>query len=85
MRNALTLFYLACFASCGWPSVVRMIRRKSSADLSIWREVLLLAGVSAQFAVMLLTGANWRVWLSPINTFVSIGTALGVILWYRRG
>lgn len=84
MRNALTLFYLGCFAACGWPSVIRMMRRRSSADLSIWREILLLAGVCAQFAVMVLTGANWRVWLSPINTCVSVATALGAILWYRR-
>lgn len=83
MTNLLTVVYLACFAACGWPSIVRMMRRKSSADLSVWREWLLLVGVVAQLAVMRQTGAAWQVWISPINTFVSVGTALIVIYRYR--
>ena len=83
MKNLLTLLYLACFAACGWPSVVRVIRRGSSADLSVWREWLLLCGVCAQFAVMRLDGATWHVWLSPINSFLSVGILLVAIYRYR--
>lgn len=81
--NLLTFFYLACFAVCGWPSVYRMWQRKSSGDLSIAREVLLLLGVTAQFSVMVLTGAVTQVWLSPINTFVSVSITLAMIVRYR--
>jgi hypothetical protein len=75
---ALTIFYLAAFQACAIPSIVRIRRRKTSADLSIWRELLLLAGVAGQFAVMLLTGAAWQVWLSPIATALSVG----VLYWH---
>lgn len=83
MTNLLTAIYLTCFGLCGWPAIARMIRRKSSADLSVWREWLLLVGICAQFVVMVQTGAVWQVLISPVNTFVSVGTALVVIYRYR--
>lgn len=79
-----TLIYLAAFQGCAWPGIVRMVRRGSSADLSIWREVLLLIGVSAQFTVMRLTGARWQVFVSPLCSGVSVLVMLSVILWFRR-
>ncbi len=84
MKNGLTALYLSCFAACGWPSVARVIRRGSSADLSVWREWLLLVGVCAQFSVMRLDGAHWQVWLSPLNSFVSVAVLLAAIYRYRR-
>ncbi len=83
MIGLLTLFYLACFAVCAAPAIVRIRRRKTSADLSIWREILLLAGVSGQFAVMLLTGASAYVWISPIVTAISVLVLLAMIFRYR--
>jgi hypothetical protein len=83
MTNLLTAIYMACFAACGWPAIFRMVRRQSSGDLSVWREWLLLVGVCAQFVVMLQTGARWQVLISPVNTFVSVSTALAVIYRYR--
>lgn len=83
MIGALTLFYLAAFQLCAWPSIVKIRRRKTSADLSIWREILLLVGVAGQLAVMLLTGAAWQVWLSPIITAASVSILLAYIWRYR--
>ena len=83
MTDTLTAFYLLCFNACAWPSVIRMVRRGSSADLSIWREWLLLGGVTAQFLVMLSTGADWRVWLSPLFSGASVIAMLVCISWYR--
>lgn len=80
----LTLIYLACFQACAIPAIVRVFRRGSSADLSLWREWLLLAGVSAQFAVMTLTGASWYVKISPIASGLSVGGLLLAIYWFRR-
>ena len=83
MIGLLTLFYLACFAVCAAPAIVRIRRRKTSADLSIWREISLLAGVSGQFAVMVLTGAVWQVYVSPLVTAASVGILLAHIWRYR--
>jgi hypothetical protein len=83
MIGTLTLFYLSAFAVCGIPSIVRIRRRKTSADLSVLRELLLLSGVAGQFAVMLLTHADWRVWISPIVTAASVGILLWHIWRYR--
>lgn len=63
--------------------MVRIIRRGSSGDLSIWREYLLLAGVTAQFLVMILTGADWRVWLSPVLSGLNVLVLLFCIQRYR--
>jgi hypothetical protein len=81
--TTLTVLYLAAFQLCAVPAIVRMRRRKTSADLSVWREALLLVGVTGQFAVMILTAADWRVWLSPLATFVSVGVLYYHIWKYR--
>ena len=64
--------------------MVRVIRRGSSQDLSIWREVLLILGASTQLVVMVRTGADWRVWVSPVATLINVSILLCVILWFRR-
>lgn len=84
MKDLLTAVYMACFAACGWPAIYRLYRRKSSADLSYWREVLLLVGVTTQFSVMMIEGVGWHVFISPINTFFSVVCTLIAIWWYRR-
>ncbi len=84
MITLLTILYLCCFAGCAIPATVRVIRRKSSEDLSMWREWLLIAGVSLQFAVMLLTGSAWQVWVSPLLSGASIGVLLVAIYRYRK-
>ncbi len=83
MIGLLTLFYLAAFQLCALPAIVRIRRRGTSADLSVWREILLLAGVTGQFAVMVLTGAVWQVWASPLVTAASVGILL-VHVWHYR-
>lgn len=85
MKDFLTLLYMACFMSCGWPAIARIIRRGSSADLSYWREILLLVGVCAQFTVMRMEGAGWHITISPVNTFFSVVCTLVAIWWYRHG
>lgn len=79
-----TILQITCFQLCGLPSIVRMVRRKSSGDLSIWREVLLLCGIVCQLTAMALAKVHWLIVLSPIASFLSIATVLGLILWYRR-
>jgi hypothetical protein len=83
MVNLLTLAYLILFQACAWPSIVRIVRRRHSADLSAWREILLLVGVSCQFAVMWQTGAAWQVILSPVASGTSIAVLLALIWRYR--
>jgi hypothetical protein len=84
MITALVLFQIACFQACAVPAIVRIYRRRSSADLSVWREALIICGASAQLGVMFATGAAWQVVLSPILSIANIGALLVVILWFRR-
>lgn len=83
MITALTVVYLLCFQAAALPAIRRVWARRSSADLSIWREVTLLAGIVTQFGVMVLTGADWRVRISPLCSGVSIGVLL-IVIWRHR-
>ena len=82
--TTLTFLYIACFQLCALPSVLRLRKRKTSADLSVWREWLLIVGVSAQFVVMVAAGVPWQVWISPVLSFTSVSVLLGHIYWYRE-
>jgi hypothetical protein len=81
---ALSIAYLVCFQACAIPSIARIIRRGSSADLSVWREWLLVVGVTCQYMVMTLTGTSWYVRVSPILSLCSVGTLLWSIYRYRN-
>lgn len=83
MTNLLTVAYLTCFAACTWPGIIRVWRRRSSADLSIWREWLILLGVVLQYGVMHATGAAWQVAVSPILSGVGVLVMLVSIWWWR--
>lgn len=76
--------YLACFQACAWPGILRIRRRRSSSDLSVWREWILLAGVAVQLGVMLHDGASWRIWLSPVMSLTSVSILLWHIYRYRQ-
>jgi predicted membrane protein len=81
--NALVLFQICCFQACAVPSIARIVRRGSSADLSVWREILIICGACAQLAVMVATRAAWQVKISPVLSLVNIGILLGVIVYFR--
>jgi hypothetical protein len=81
---ALSIAYLVCFQACAIPSIARIIRRGSSADLSVWREWLLVVGVTCQYMVMTLTGTSWYVRVSPILSLCSVGTLLWSIYRFRH-
>lgn len=81
----LTLVYVLCFQLCAWPAIARIVRRGSSDDLSIWRELILLVGVACQFTVMQATGADWKVWISPLLSATNITVLLILISRYRTG
>ena len=81
--DVFTLFYLACFQACAWPQVIRIIRRGTAGDLSLWREALIVAGCLGQIYVMVHTGADWHVFVGPFGTLVSLGILTGVVLKYR--
>ena len=83
MISALTVLYLCCFQLCAWPAIVRIVKRGSSKDLSVWREALVITGASAQLVVMAATGADWRVVLSPMATIINVAVLLVVIWRYR--
>lgn len=83
--SSLTLLYVLCFQLCALPSVVRIVRRGSSDDLSIWREVTILVGVAAQFTVMQMAGVPWQVWISPVLSGLNVLALLVVIRRYRSG
>jgi hypothetical protein len=82
--DALAIGYLACFQLCAWPAIVKLRRRKTSADLATGREWLLLAGVAMQFTVMLHDGVTWRVWVGPVMSATSISILLWHVYRYRR-
>lgn len=85
MTTALTVAYLILFQICAWPQIRRLVKRKSSQDMSVWREVLLLLGISIQFSVFLLAGVrDWRVLVSPIASGSSIAILLLLVYRYRR-
>lgn len=83
MITALTVLYVLLFQAAAWPSIVRCYRRKSSRDLSVWREWLVLAGVGVQFVVFWQTGASWYVLVSPIASAVSLLVLLAVVYRHR--
>lgn len=83
MIAALTVAYLACFVSAAVPGIARIVRRRSSADCSLWREWLVFAGVLCQLAVFVAERASWPVLISPIASGVSIGTLIAVTLKFR--
>lgn len=84
LLTGLMVVQIACFQLCAVPTVLRMIRRQSSADLSIWREVLITMGACCQWLLMWLTGADWRVMMSPLASLVSVLLVGALILRYRR-
>lgn len=81
--NATAVLYLACFTACAVPGILRIRRRRSSADLSVWREWLLVAGVLMQLGVMLHDGATWRIWISPVMSLTSVSVLLWHVYRYR--
>jgi hypothetical protein len=83
MLTLAACLYVACFQACAIPAILRIRRRRSSDDLSIWRELLILAGASLQLGVMLHAGSPWQVWFSPVATMLNVGTLLVIILRYR--
>lgn len=84
MIALLTVLYVGLFQAAAWPAIVRVVRRGSSQDLSVWREWLVLSGVGIQFAVMWMTGASWAVLVSPIASSLSLGVLL-VVIYVHRG
>lgn len=85
MTTALTVAYLLLFQVCALPQMARLVKRRSSADLSVWREWLLLTGIGIQFSVFLLAGVrDWRVLVSPIASGSSIAVLLLLVYRYRR-
>ena len=83
LYDGLAIAYLVCFQACAWPGIIRIRRRQSSADLSLWREWLVVAGASLQLAVMFHDAATWRIWVSPVMTLVSVGVLLWHVYRYR--
>ncbi len=83
MIPVLTIAYLACFQACGWFAIARILKRQSSADLSVWREWLLLAGVAIQVVVFASENATWPVLISPIASGISLSTLLAVVYKFR--
>lgn len=84
MTTLLTAIYIFCFQACAIPAAVRVIRRGSSGDLSLWREGLLIGGASTQLLVMFRTGAAWQVWISPVATLINVALLALIIWWYRQ-
>ena len=84
MTTFLTVVYVAAFQCCAIPAIVRIVRRGSSADLSFWREGLIMLGASTQLIVMILTGANWRVVISPVATLINLAVLTAVMWKYRK-
>jgi hypothetical protein len=80
----LTAVQIFCYQACAVPGIMRIVKRKSSEDLSIWREILILIGASFQMGAMYLTNTNPLIFASPITSMLSVGMMLGVILYYRR-
>jgi hypothetical protein len=85
MLTFATFSYLVCFAGAAFPAIVRLYRRKSSADCSCWRELLILTGVCIQFGVFVAVGVrDWQVLISPVMSFLSVSMLLGMIWRYRK-
>jgi len=79
-----TVGYVACFQACGWPAVIRIWRRGSSADLSIWREALVISGCLCQLVVMWETNADWRIFMGPFGTLFSVIILTVTVLKFRE-
>ena len=84
MITAATVLYLLCFQCAALPAIVRMVRRRSSADLSYGRELLVLLGVSLQLYVFLSTTRDWHVFISPMASGTSVSVLMLLIWRYRR-
>jgi predicted membrane protein len=81
---AATVLYLVCFQCAAAPAIFRILKRRTSSDLSTWREWLLLCGVCVQFGVMWASGVrSWAVLASPIVSACSLLTLLIVVYRHR--
>ena len=83
MIAALTFAYLACFTLSAAPGIVRVIRRRSASDLSLWHLGLVFCGVCIQLAVFVMEDASPYVLASPITSGLSIGTLIAVAIRFR--
>lgn len=83
MIALLTVAYLACFTLSAAPGIVRVIRRRSSSDLSLWHLGLVFAGICLQTIVFVSENASPYVLASPITSGISIGTLIAVSLRFR--
>ncbi len=83
MIAALAVVQVCLFQMAAWPAAARIIRRKSSADCSLWREWLVLVGVVLQLIVMWHDGSGILVLASPISSLVSLSVLISVTYWYR--
>lgn len=79
----LAALYVACFQAAAVPAIVRIYRRKSSADCSVWREWLVLSGIAIQIAVFVHEQATWPVLISPIASGVSLSSLLFIVYRFR--
>lgn len=79
----LTVLQVFCFQIAAIPGVVRIVRRQRSADLSMWREILLLVGVGFQVGAFFVAAAAWPLYLSPVTTAIGASALLWVIRKYR--
>lgn len=78
-----TLLQILCYQLCAVPGIYRIIKRRSSEDLSIWREILILSGASFQLMVFLLANAPPILYASPVTSIISVSIMLAVILGHR--
>lgn len=80
----LTICQITCYQLCVVPGMIRIIKRRSSEDLSIWREILILSGATFQLMVFYMANAAPVLYASPVTSTASVTLMLLTILWYRE-
>lgn len=84
VETVLMVGMIICFQAAAFPAIARVWKRNSAGDLSVWREILVIAGAALQLGIVALSGAVWQLWVSPIASIISCGFLMGMILSYRR-
>ena len=79
----LMIFSSTVFMISSVTQIKHMRKRKSSADISVWYVLWILAGLSALLLLVILTDSNWRVIFGRVISVLEDAAILIVVVYYK--
>lgn len=81
--DLLTIVMLYSFVACNISQIIRMMKTKSSNDISLWFVGLILVGVTSSYIIMLLTKASLSLIVPQATNLILSFVVFCVVLFYR--